>query len=75
MGDYSWQTKLLLVFDIAKVDYVLTKPKHVEPSNESFEEVKKKYDSENASWASTNKIQHCYSYFSFKRTFYCVLPV
>lgn len=50
-----WPTKLLIVLDIAKVDFVLTKPKPVEPSKEASDEDKKKYEFENASWVSTDK--------------------
>lgn len=51
-----WQMKLLLVLDIAKVDFVLTKPKPIEPSNEASDEDKKKHESENASWIPADKI-------------------
>ena len=43
-----WQTKLLLVLDIAKVDFVLTKPKPVQGD--------KNYETELPLWENANKI-------------------
>ena len=43
-----WQTKLLLILDIAKVDFVLTKPKPVQGD--------KNYETELPLWENANKI-------------------
>lgn len=51
-----WQTKLLLIMDIAKVDHVLTKPKPVEPPSDATDEQKKEYESSVSTWSSADKI-------------------